>query len=470
MKQKVLKIVGKKICSIGVLVSLILTALLCQVSAESSFTVTGYVKPDFIYEKETEPNILADFVIAIDATQISCVTDSKGYFKLTNVPINNSGYTFKISKAGYLTRVISNIPVFDNIALSVGGSPIDIWAGDLNEDNAINMSDVLEIAKAFNTVPSNENFSQLFDINRDVSVNTTDIMILAKHFNTEISNYSSNITYTNEQGLTPVATPTSTPTPTPTSVLDDMNYVSDTKSIHIKKYEQGTGEDMITYYVADVKVSQGSDILSAFAKNTFGLHITDKTTNIAKGKDAIFAINGSYYGFREDGIEIRNGQLYRDVPFRTGLAIYRNGVMTPYTEASDSATKLLENGVFQAISFGPVLVNSGTLITDFTNTVIDINSPSSAARRPIEGENPRTGIGMIEPNHYVFIVVDGRNAGYSRGATLTEFAKMFYDLGCKEAYNLDGGGSSTMYFNGKIINQPSLGRERSISDILYLTK
>jgi exopolysaccharide biosynthesis protein len=191
---------------------------------------------------------------------------------------------------------------------------------------------------------------------------------------------------------------------------------------------------------------------------------------MAKEKDALLAINGSYYGFREDGIEIRNGILYRDVPFRTGLAIYNNGTMGPYTEASDSATKLLGNGVFQAISFGPVLVNSGTLITDFTNTVIDINSSSAAARRPIEGANPRTGIGMIEPNHFVFVVVDGRNPGYSKGATLTEFAKMFYDLGCKEAYNLDGGGSSTMYFNGKIINTPSLGRERSISDILYVTK
>lgn len=337
--------------------------------------------------------------------------------------------------------------------------------GDLNSDNSVNSLD-FAMYRTYLLGNYNLNDSTTADLNGDGQTNSIDFAFLRQYLLGQIE------TFPAEGANTPitVVTPINTPTPTPMSVLDDMNYVSDAKSIHIKKYEKGSGQDMITYYVADVKITKGSDILSAFAKGTFGRNLTDKTTNMAKENDAIFAVNGSYYGFRDDGIEIRNGKLYRDVPFRTGLAIYGNGTMEAYSEAEDSAEKLLQNGVFQAMSFGPTLVKSGTLITDFTNTVIDVNSSSMAAKRPIEGENPRTGIGMVEANHFLFIVVDGRSPGYSRGATLAEFAKMFYDLGCKEAYNFDGGGSSTMYFNGKIINKPSLGRERSISDILYITK
>jgi exopolysaccharide biosynthesis protein len=78
-------------------------------------------------------------------------------------------------------------------------------------------------------------------------------------------------------------------------------------------------------------------------------------------------------------------------------------------------------------------------------------------------------VGIIDNNHFVFIVVDGRSKGYSMGVSLTEFAQMFQQLGCMEAYNLDGGGSSTMYFMGRVVNNP-LGRnkERGTSDILFI--
>ena len=87
----------------------------------------------------------------------------------------------------------------------------------------------------------------------------------------------------------------------------------------------------------------------------------------------------------------------------------------------------------------------------------------------IQGDNPRTGVGVISNNHYVFVVVDGRSTGYSRGASLAEFAAIFKSLGCTTAYNLDGGGSSTMYFMGRVVNNP-LGKnqERGTSDILYI--
>ena len=85
--------------------------------------------------------------------------------------------------------------------------------------------------------------------------------------------------------------------------------------------------------------------------------------------------------------------------------------------------------------------------------------------------NPRTAIGQISENHYVFIVSDGRTKD-SEGLSLYELATFMKSLGCITAYNLDGGGSSTMYFNGNIVNNPTTNgkrvSERSVSDIVYI--
>ena len=86
-----------------------------------------------------------------------------------------------------------------------------------------------------------------------------------------------------------------------------------------------------------------------------------------------------------------------------------------------------------------------------------------------EGRNPRTGIGITDDGHFVFIVVDGRNTGYSKGVTIEESAEIFQELGCTTAYNLDGGGSSTMYLKGEVVNNPSnKNGERATSDILFV--
>lgn len=250
-----------------------------------------------------------------------------------------------------------------------------------------------------------------------------------------------------------------------TYTADEWNYESDSKTISIQKIVSGSGSNTVTYYVADVVLKDASSLQSAFAKNQFGTNIIEYTSDIAADNDAILAINGDYYGFRQNGIVIRNGVIYRDSPARTGLAIYSNGDMEIYDETQTDADTLLNEGVWQTLSFGPALVEDGEAITDFGKVEIDTNFGNHS----IQGSNPRTGIGVIAPNHFVFVVVDGRANGYSRGMTLNEFAQVFADLGCTEAYNLDGGGSSTMYFMGRVVNDP-LGKnqERGTSDIIYV--
>lgn len=249
---------------------------------------------------------------------------------------------------------------------------------------------------------------------------------------------------------------------------DDWNYNSDDVDISIEKVESGSGSDTITYYVADVQLKSSANLLTAFADNAFGTNITADTSEIASSNNAIFAINGDYYGFRDDGVVIRNGTLYRNEPARDGLALFSDGTMQAYNEEETSADELLAQGVTNTFSFGPVLVDDGVAVTDFSNVSVDTNF----GNRSIDGSNPRTGIGIISPNHYVFVVVDGRQEGYSKGMTLNEFAQLFKDLGATEAYNLDGGGSSTMYFNGRVVNSPSNngGQERGVSDIIFIAE
>ncbi|WP_195574670.1 phosphodiester glycosidase family protein [Paenibacillus sp. 1001270B_150601_E10] len=248
---------------------------------------------------------------------------------------------------------------------------------------------------------------------------------------------------------------------------DDWNYTSDEVEIHIKEMQQGDGTDLVTYFVADVKMKDASHLKTAFAKDTFGRNIVEPTSQIAQKHNALLAINGDYYGFRSDGLTIRNGTLYRDEPARDGLAFYADGLMKSFDELSISSKELLQSGVTHTFSFGPVLVTNGEIAGDFEHVKVDTNFGNHS----IQAANPRTGVGYLAPNHYVFVIVDGRKENYSRGMTLTEFAQVFQDLGCTEAYNLDGGGSSTLYFRGRVVNNP-LGREkeRSVSDILYVTE
>ncbi|MDC7803950.1 phosphodiester glycosidase family protein [Sphingomonas sp. BLCC-B65] len=246
--------------------------------------------------------------------------------------------------------------------------------------------------------------------------------------------------------------------------LTDTSYRDGSTSVTVSTVTTGSGSDIVTYYVADVTLGTATELRSAFANNQFGENIVQTTSEIAAAHDAVFAINGDYYGFRSTGIEIRNGVIYRDEPARQGLAFYLDGHVEVYDEAQTSADALLAAGVWNTLSFGPAIVEGGQVVSGIDDVEVDTN----VGNHSIQGDQPRTAVGVIDDNHLVFVVVDGRQSGYSEGVTLPELADIMISLGATTAYNLDGGGSSTMYFNGTVINSPSNGGERGTSDILYL--
>lgn len=249
-----------------------------------------------------------------------------------------------------------------------------------------------------------------------------------------------------------------------TAVVTGTSYQSGDTSIKISTVAQGSGDDTVTYYVADVTVGDATEIRSAFADNEFGRSITEDTSAIAADNNAILAINGDYYGFRDTGIEIRNGVIFRDKGARQGLAMYRDGTVRVYDETTTTAADLVAEGVWNTLSFGPALVEDGQVVSGIDDVEVDTNFGNHS----IQGAQPRTAIGLIDANHYVFVVVDGRSPGHSAGVTMTGLAQIMRSLGAQTAYNLDGGGSSTLYFNGEVVNDPAGRGERGVSDILYV--
>lgn len=241
-------------------------------------------------------------------------------------------------------------------------------------------------------------------------------------------------------------------------VSTDTSYSDGNITVTLTEYRI---EDTAVY-VADVTLASADYLKTAFAESTYGRNVTQKTSTIAASVDAILAINGDYYGAQQSGYVIRSGVLYRATASRNAedLVIYRDGSFAIVNESEVSAEQLLADGAWNVLSFGPALVQ---------NSALSVSVSDEVGRA--KASNPRTAIGVIDALHYVFVVSDGRTND-SEGLSLYELAVFMQSLGVTTAYNLDGGGSSSMVFMGTLVNNPTTNgnriSERSVSDIVYI--
>ena len=241
----------------------------------------------------------------------------------------------------------------------------------------------------------------------------------------------------------------------------DDSYSDDNLSIKLSEYTvSGT-----VIHVAEVKADSAAYLKTAFAQGSYGKNVTATTSDIAESVNAILAINGDYYGEQENDYDIRNGKLYRStaVSGREDLVIYSDGSFEIIKESEVTAEQLLAKGAVQTLSFGPALVENGK---------VSVDSDDEVGRAM--ASNPRTAIGVKADGTYIFMVSDGRT-DESEGFSLLQLAEFMKYLGAETAYNLDGGGSSTMVFNGSVVNTPTgggigngSGSERKVSDIVYI--
>jgi hypothetical protein len=115
------------------------------------------------------------------------------------------------------------------------------------------------------------------------------------------------------------------------------------------------------------------------------------------------------------------------------------------------------NGAYQTVGGNPTLVEQGRIVVGRSKS------------DPFFRRHPRTGVGVNKRGNIFFVTVDGRQKR-SRGMTLRGFARFFRSLGARWALNLDGGGSTTMFARGRVLNDPSDGRERPVSSALVVLR
>lgn len=264
--------------------------------------------------------------------------------------------------------------------------------------------------------------------------------------------------------------PSSMPAPSPGYMPGDFSATfpnEDTGANALQSYQSDNvriavclvrdEENRITSYVADIWLRNIRFLKTAFAKNEYGRGILEWPIDIAANNGALLAVTGDYYGARDRGVVIRNGVFYRDEPYRDVCVLFANGEMETYSKEDFDVQSVIERNAYQAWGFGPALLQEGMSITNFE------------ADEKLNKKNPRCGIGYYEPGHYCLVLVDGRQGSYSKGMTLTEFSQFFFDLGCKSAYNLDGGKTSAMIYRDAIVNKP-FEDGRTVSDIIYISE
>jgi hypothetical protein len=280
---------------------------------------------------------------------------------------------------------------------------------------------------------------------------------------------------------TSAATETPTPTPSPTPVptvepeptpepyftaeeqvtTDDENgywlYSSPTLWVEVNRIFDS--EEIITYFVAEIRCKPGVE------QERGGFPTIGKPNSknkplyeIAQQYKAVIAVNGDFLddnGKDPKGVIIRDGIVCENDDENQTLAFMPDGTLRVFEEDEITADELLAQGVMNSFSFGPVLINNCEI-------------QDKLDKHYLRGKNPRNAVGVIEPYHYLMVVVDGRDGDYSKGMTLTELAELFASYHCEVAYNLDGGASAAMAFMGENISQfnGSYTGQRSSADAL----
>ncbi len=271
--------------------------------------------------------------------------------------------------------------------------------------------------------------------------------------------------------LTLTPTPTATPTIEPTWSAD--GYIDSNMSVKISRYREYESD----IYVVDAVVNSADLLKTAITGvNKRGDHIWKVVSDISKEYgDLIISINGDCWGHKKSGYSIKNGVILRDTyttasngfitkeePRQETLVLWADGSASIVKEGDYTAQELIDKGAWQLFNFGPALINDGENVAKTSFTTVDVAN----------SRHPRTAIGLKDDLHYVFIIVDGRNGSTNRGVTCSQLAEFGMSLGIKYLYNLDGGGSATLYFQGEVLNKPcrkegKIG-EVTVTDIVYI--
>lgn len=241
-------------------------------------------------------------------------------------------------------------------------------------------------------------------------------------------------------------------------IRTENSYKSPNVSIEIKTVTVGEGSEQNVYHVADIYIASIENFAAYTANNELKYFSTQNALEMDKAANALLSMTGDFYSYQKTGFLVRNGAVYMtDDTYCDICVMYYDGTIETYERNSFDKEEILAREPYQIWNFGPSLLDKeGKAIYEF-DVSLTVMYP-----------NPRSALGYYEPGHYCFVVVDGRQKDYSKGMLLPELADVFEELGCKAAYNLDGGGSALMMFNNERYSQQSNGANRELGDILVI--
>ena len=240
-------------------------------------------------------------------------------------------------------------------------------------------------------------------------------------------------------------------------IMTENSYKSPEVSITIETCQTEQDGHKVVYYVADIYVASMDNFVTQVANNDMSYYSTQNSLALDKSANAILSICGDFLTYQKGGFMMRNGEVYVDDHNLNSICVlYSNGEMETYDGKTYKIDEIKAKDPVQVWSFGPALLDENGKVR-----------PKYTVSSTVAQRNPRSAVGYYEPGHYCFVVVDGRQK-HSAGIKIPNLAAIFEELGCKAAYNLDGGGSAVMMFDHKTYSKQSNGADRKLGDLLVI--
>ncbi len=236
---------------------------------------------------------------------------------------------------------------------------------------------------------------------------------------------------------------------------ENAGYEDETISVRIET----TRAYDTTIMIARIKISDPSQIRTAMA-GRYGQTGGSFPQVIAKRVNAVFAINGDYFNYRNTGYLVRQGERYRNRPDTDldTLIIDENGDFTIIKDPTKEKIEAFEGTIVNSFNFGPALIIDGEPVL-----------PVKKMEAGVNNETQRMAVAQVGPLEYLCVATEGPENKGSVGLTIEQMIEFMYSLGVEQAYNLDGGSSSAMILNNEKINALSTGKNRQLCDMLYFT-
>ena len=231
-------------------------------------------------------------------------------------------------------------------------------------------------------------------------------------------------------------------------------YCDDT--ILVITWKELRAGDVCTF--AEIKIADGSQIIRTLAGNGYGSSVRDYATVMSEAANAVVAVSGDFYDFRNMGITVYRRELYRFQPGEVDVCMFTAGGDMLFIYRDEEVTEkgirqyIKDNDVIFGLSFGPVLVDGGEIVPCSDYPIGEIGL-----------EYTRAAIGVKDELHYL-CMIDNKTGGH--GSKIDRAAEYMQEKGCVKAYALDGGQTATISMQGKTVNLVDFGTERTMSDII----